>query len=66
MDLKEIGCEDVDWIFIWLRMGQVVGSCEHCNNLRFHKRQGILLAEQLSVSQEGLCSVELVINGRFV
>jgi hypothetical protein len=30
-------------------------------NLRFHKRQGIsLLAEQLLVSEEGLCSKELL------
>jgi hypothetical protein len=28
IDLKEIGCEDVNWI-IWLRQGTMAGSCEH-------------------------------------
>jgi hypothetical protein len=37
----------------------MVGSCEHDNEFRFHKRQEFLdyLSVQL-VSQEGLCSME--------
>jgi hypothetical protein len=28
VDLKEIGCDDVDWIH-WLRIGTMMGSREH-------------------------------------
>jgi hypothetical protein len=32
MDLKEIGCNGVNWI-IWLRIGSMTGSCENGNEL---------------------------------
>jgi hypothetical protein len=51
---------------IWLRIKDklrvLVGTVM---NLRRHKRWGIsLLAEQLSVSQEGLCFLELLFTGK--
>jgi len=54
MDLKEIGWESVDWIQLTHYMGQWLA-------FGFYKRQGVSwLAEQLLVSQEGLCTMKLL------
>jgi hypothetical protein len=45
--------------------GPVAGSCEHGNELPASIRGGeFLVAERLSVPEEELCSVELIITDR--
>jgi hypothetical protein len=56
---RKRGWEGVDWVL--LRVGNVAGPCEHDN-----KPSGFIKGEKLVqylsdlVSQEGICSIELV------
>jgi hypothetical protein len=52
MNVREIGCKDRIGL-IWLKTGQLMGSCEH-------NSEPTGLAEDLVAPQEGLCCVELV------
>jgi hypothetical protein len=63
MDLKELGCEVVDWILVSHERGQWRALANTIVNLRVPKRRGISrVVGRLLASQEGLCSIELV-NG---
>jgi hypothetical protein len=59
MDLREIMLEGVDWIHVAEDRGR---SCEHGDELSFSIKGGEFLdwLSALLVSQEGLCSMELV------
>jgi hypothetical protein len=59
MDFHEVGFEVVNWIDLdkdrWWALANAI------MNFAFHKvRENSWLAEDLLVSQEGLCSIELV------
>jgi len=58
MDLKDTGCQHVDWSHVIQDMVQWRG----CLNTVMKQTRGISwIAEQLSASQEGLCSEHLFI-----
>ena len=50
MDLKDIGCVDMEWIYLVQDREQVVGCCGHGNE---HTGSVVL------ASEEWLCSMEL-------
>jgi hypothetical protein len=61
MDLKGKGLVSLGWIHLAKNRVQWRALLNTVMKLRVHKRRGIsLLAELLSASQEGLCSIELV------
>jgi hypothetical protein len=60
MDLKEINCEDLDWIKLAQDRAQRRAFMSAIMKLRFHKMREISWpAEQLSVTQEERCSMKL-------
>jgi hypothetical protein len=62
-DLRERGSGSMDWICLAQDRDQWMTLVNTVVNLRFHKIFGnSSVAEQLAASQEGLCSVELVIS----
>jgi hypothetical protein len=62
MDLKELLWKGVDWIHLAQDRDQWRALVNTVMNLRYHKVQGILVrAQQLPSSQEGACSMKLVV-----
>jgi hypothetical protein len=57
---KRMEARGLDWSG-WGRV-QMMGWCEHCNEIRLAQIEGISwLAEKLAGVEEGMCSVELVV-----